>query len=77
MGIFFISTNGVKQGGILSPLFFNVYMDNLSAQLNSQHIGCSTGDAVVNHNACYMLMTLYYFHLLRAKVAGYVFYLRV
>ena len=33
----------MKQGGILSPLFFNVYMDNLSAQLNSQHIGCSTG----------------------------------
>ena len=23
---FFTSTNGVKQGGILSPLFFNVYM---------------------------------------------------
>ena len=46
---FFTSTNGVKQGGILSPLFFNVYMDNLSAQLNSQHIGCSTGDVVVNH----------------------------
>ena len=48
---FFTSTNGVKQGGILSPLLFNVYMDNLSAQLNSQHIGCSTGDVVVNHNA--------------------------
>ena len=24
-------------------------MDNLSALLNSQHIGCSTGDVVVNH----------------------------
>ena len=48
---FFISMNGVKQGGILSPLFFNVYMDNLSAQLNSQHISCnfSNGDVVVNH----------------------------
>ena len=45
----FTSTNGVKQGGILSQLFFNVYMDNLSALLNSQHIGCSTGDVVVNH----------------------------
>ena len=49
---FCTSTNGVKQGGILSPLFFNVYMDNLSAQLNSQHIGCSTGDVVVNHVIC-------------------------
>ena len=34
----------MKHWGILYPLFFNVYMDNLSAQLNSQHIGCSTGD---------------------------------
>ena len=24
-------------------------MDNLSVQLNSQHIGCITGDLVVNH----------------------------
>ena len=39
----------MKQGGILSSLFFNVYMDNLSAQLNSQHIGCSTGYVVVKH----------------------------
>ena len=61
---FFTSTNGVKQGGILSPLFFNVYMDNLSAQLNLQHIGCSTGDVAVNHNI-YMLMTLHNFHLLQ------------
>ena len=26
-------SNGVKQGWLLSPLLFNVYMDNLSAQL--------------------------------------------
>ena len=25
-------SNGVRQGGILSPLFFNVYVDNLSTQ---------------------------------------------
>ena len=31
----------VKQGGTLSPVFFNVYMDNLSLQLNAQLIGCS------------------------------------
>ena len=46
---FFTSSNGVKQGGILSPLFFNVYMDNLSSQLSAQYIGCSAGDVVVNH----------------------------
>ena len=35
---FFTSSNGVKQGGILSPLFFNVYMDNLSSQLSVHNI---------------------------------------
>ena len=39
----------MKQGGILSPLFFNVYMDNLISQLSAQYIGCSAGDVVVNH----------------------------
>ena len=39
----------MKQGGILSPLFFNVHMDNLSSQLSAQYIGCSAGDVVVNH----------------------------
>ena len=29
----FLITNGVRQGGILSPLFFNVYMDCLSESL--------------------------------------------
>ena len=48
LGFFYIY-EWSETGGILSPLFFNVYMDNLSAQLNSQHIGCSTGDVVVNH----------------------------
>ena len=75
---FFTSTNGVKQGGIFSPLFFNVYMDNLSAQLNSQHIGCSTGDVVVNHMLYADDIALFFtFCEGPAKVAGYVFYLRM
>ena len=41
--------NGVKQGGTLSPLFFNVYIDELSILLSEQHIGCCVGDAIVNH----------------------------
>jgi len=33
----FIVTNGVKQGGILSPLLFN---DDLSLTLSKRYIGC-------------------------------------
>ena len=30
--------NGVKQGGVISPILFNVYMDDLSTALNSSGI---------------------------------------
>ena len=40
----FLVTNGVKQGGILPPCLFNVYMNNLSLSLNFSGIGCSLGD---------------------------------
>ena len=48
---FFVS-NGVKQGGILSPILFNVYMDQLSVKLNASNIGGDIGDVLVNH-LCY------------------------
>lgn len=37
---FFTVTNGVRQGGVMSPALFNVYMDDLSKALNNSHIGC-------------------------------------
>ena len=35
----FSVSNGVKQGGILSPALFNIYMDGLSTSLNFSNIG--------------------------------------
>ena len=35
----FCATNGVKQGGIISPMLFNLYMDDLSLMLNCSGIG--------------------------------------
>ena len=45
----FVSTRGVKQGGILSPSFFNVYMHELSERLDSIRTGCIVGSKLVNH----------------------------
>ena len=33
-------TNGVRQGGILSPHLFTVYIDELHVKIYSQFIGC-------------------------------------
>ena len=48
----FLVGNGVKQGGIISPILFNIYMDNLSMHLNSSGIGGYLGTAFINH-LCY------------------------
>ena len=46
----FTVNNGVKQGSALSPLFYNLYVDELSIQLNSYKIGCCIKNGViVNH----------------------------
>ena len=34
---------------ILSPLFFNVYMDDLSSILNSAKVGCTINEVIINH----------------------------
>ena len=46
-------TNEVKkEGSILSPVLFNVYMNNLSVSLNHSGIGGSLGGNLINH-LCY------------------------
>lgn len=40
--------NGVRQGGNLSPLLFNVYIDELLCDLRKLSIGCHVGTCAVN-----------------------------
>ena len=40
-------TNGVRQGGVLSPLLFSVYMDELLEKLKENGTGCHIGDHFV------------------------------
>ena len=42
-------TNGVRQGGIASPIYFNLYMDDLSKLLSNAGVGCSINSVISNH----------------------------
>ena len=42
-------SNGVRQGGILSPYLLCVYMDSLSKSLNEIYAGCMVGNVRLNH----------------------------
>ena len=48
----FNASNGVKQGRILSPIYLNVYVDDLRVSLYSSNIGGQIENIFLNH-LCY------------------------
>jgi len=40
---------GFRQGGVLSPYLFAVYLDDLSNELNNVKAGCYVGEVLLNH----------------------------
>ena len=42
--IIIIQGNRVKQGGVLSPILFTVYLDSLTKTLKQRNIGCKIGN---------------------------------
>lgn len=40
-------SNGVKQGGILSPILFSLYIDHLLVRIRNSKIGCHVGNIFV------------------------------
>ena len=45
----FLNKNGLRQGSILSPYFFNIYVDELNVQLAESGIGCHIADKAFNN----------------------------
>ena len=41
--------NGIRQGSILSPHLFNVYVDDLNYALSSSRVGCHVGEKPMNN----------------------------
>ena len=45
----FLVLNGVRQGGIVSPYLFSLYIDDLTSNLNTIKSGCYVGNYCLNH----------------------------
>ena len=57
MSEYFLACNGVKQGGVFSPVLFCLYVDGLLVALSNAGVGCFMGGSFVG--ALVIRMTLY------------------
>ena len=48
LSVTFRCSNGIRQGGQLSPLLYNVYSGDLNHHLQATGVGCGVGGAWVN-----------------------------
>merc|ERR1712228_1163350 len=44
----FETDKGVKQGGVLSPILFSIYINKLVEELKATNIGIDIGEVIVN-----------------------------
>ena len=49
ISVCFTTSNGVRQGGILSPRLFILYIDDLSVLLSNMNVGCYIDNTCMNH----------------------------
>ena len=57
---FFKLTAGIRQGGVLSPKLFAIFVDDLSQKINSRDLGCHM--SLQCTSIFYMLTTSYLLH---------------
>ena len=56
---FFQATNGVKQGSIISPILFTVYVDELIARLQASGLGCNIGRSYIGVEETGLVVTIF------------------
>ncbi len=53
-----VNTNEVKQGDVLSPIMFSIYMDELLKRLKQQSFGCRIGNKFLGRFSYADILTL-------------------
>ena len=63
----FTVANGVKQGGVISPIFLNIYIDKFSVALNNSGVWEYLGNIFLNHCIMLIIYVLLVYHPLECS----------